>query len=474
MKVLYYNWTPINGQGGGVAIYVRNLLEYVGTSKKKLNIEPYFLSSGYYYDNTKKRKLYIKREKDFCGVPVFSMVNSPVVAPAAYAVSSFHEMKVDKTQIKVFREFIASIGGVDVIHFQSFEGLSFNILKIKKYFLDTVIVHTAHDYGTICSKVRLWNYKQENCLKSVEKDKCLYCHKNKKFGLTEDNVLARISSLYGIDVPYNDISKNVRVVRIIRRIISGMRFHRIYSNNRYRDYNVSKINKYSNLEIAVSKRVAEILVAHGINKDKVRVDYIGTKIADQCLYKCKTDSRTEVFTILYMGYSGIDKGFFSFLNALETMSGDVCKNVVVKVASKMTLEQQNRLATLKDRYKNIMVFNGYSCEDFSEIMRNVNLGVVPPLWEDNFPQVAIEMVANGIPVITSMNGGAHELNSNEDFRFENPDDLSGKIENIFKNRNLLDEYWDTVMQLTTMQMHVDNLMLLYQMVCNVDQIDPSE
>ena len=66
-------------------------------------------------------------------------------------------------------------------------------------------------------------------------------------------------------------------------------------------------------------------------------------------------------------------------------------------------------------------------------MEDVNLGIVPPLWEDNLPQVAIEMISNGIPVLTSMNGGAKELNSHVMFRFHTEKDLLEKIKkNKFK------------------------------------------
>ena len=95
-------------------------------------------------------------------------------------------------------------------------------------------------------------------------------------------------------------------------------------------------------------------------------------------------------------------------------------------------------------------------------MEDVNLGIVPPLWEDNLPQVAIEMISNGIPVLTSMNGGAKELNSHVMFRFHTEKDLLEKIKKINSNRYLLTEYWDYAYKLTSMDVHIKNLIKIYK------------
>ena len=71
------------------------------------------------------------------------------------------------------------------------------------------------------------------------------------------------------------------------------------------------------------------------------------------------------------------------------------------------------------------------------------------------------MIANGIPVMTSRNGGAHELNNSVDFVFYDRDDLERKIEKIYHNRQLLLDYWDKSHSLTTMKMHIDSLKSIY-------------
>lgn len=50
MKVLYYNWAPLNtsGVGGGVSVYMKNVLTWLKEHPDSHDIEPVFLSSGFF------------------------------------------------------------------------------------------------------------------------------------------------------------------------------------------------------------------------------------------------------------------------------------------------------------------------------------------------------------------------------------------------------------------------------------------
>lgn len=462
-KVLFYNWTPlgIKGVGGGVAVYLCNLMQYISEHSDESGIEPIFLSSGYYYDENNLKKAYVNRLENYFGVPSYTIVNSPVIAPLASAINSYREILNDTQLYKLISQFIVDIGGVDVIHFHSLEGLSLNVLRLKDQFQDLRIIHSIHDYGTVCVNVRLWYKNSENCLSITNKSKCRECKKSKKYGLTIDSICNRLSKLKGREICYSDVKNENCFVRIIHRIIGSIKFYHAYSSNRHAKANIDMLNKYSDAEICVSKRTAEVMTAYGLDKTKITVDYIGTKVAENSLGRCRTNPHSTVFTILYMGYANKEKGFFCFMNAIEKLATEG-KGIVVKIASKLPEAQQSHLDELKANYKDIIVYNGYSHNDFPEIMENVNLGVVPPLWEDNFPQVAIEMVANGIPVLASNRGGVSELNADDRFVFYNDMQLSEKILYIYQHRESLTDYWKTTLSLNSMRQHVGNLLGIYE------------
>ena len=49
--------------------------------------------------------------------------------------------------------------------------------------------------------------------------------------------------------------------------------------------------------------------------------------------------------------------------------------------------------------------NGYAKSEQGRLLGEIDLGVIPSLWEDNLPQVAIEYIASGIPIVASDAGG---------------------------------------------------------------------
>ena len=166
-----------------------------------------------------------------------------------------------------------------------------------------------------------------------------------------------------------------------------------------------------------------------------------------------------------MGYAAQDKGFFFLLEALEDLPHEVSSTIVLKIASKIDNKRVlERIEMIKGQFHDVVLYDGYNHTDFPAIMKDVNLGIVPPQWEDNLPQVTIEMISNGVPVLASNNGGAHELNRHPSFVFTDKLDFQQKLQAIIYNRSLLIDYWDNSESLTTMERHWKQLMHLYQ--CN--------
>lgn len=457
MRILYYNWTPLGvpNVGGGVAVYMHNLLDYLQT--KRGDIEVLFLSSGYYYD--KKNVIYIK---ELGGMPKsYSIVNSPSIAPLGnMSYQRFAALLKDETLVNEFDKFIAMYGSFDVIHFQTLEGLSPKVLSLKTKYPHTKFIHSVHDYGCFCPNVKFWTNKGENCV--LKNANCFHCHQH--FGIVslKQIILPRNGRKLGFAfrIFYKFRKESRRLFSAFSRR-KALEVNSIYQQ--YRKSCVDNINKYIDVELAVSERVKEIVQMYGVKKEKVYVNYIGTKVAETSKGHCANHFDGSTLTLLYMGYSTKAKGFFTLLEALELIDPQLSKHIKVKLASKIADRSVRlRIDKLRVKFKNVIVYDGYSKKDFPIIFEHVNLGIVPPLWEDNLPQVTIEMIANGIPVITSRNGGAKELNSHPDFVFEDTNDLVKQIAKIYHHPQLLDDYWYYAKPLTTMEEHVSQLMRYYQ------------
>lgn len=448
MRILFYSWSLDPKTGGGVAVYLNNLFRYLENHPIE-NLQIFFLSSGKLYDG--KENCYIQEEKQLYGIRIFTIINSPIIAPVEKAAADIDRISSDTITKKILSEFIDQYGPFDVIHFHSFEGISTNVLSLKHLYPNTKFLHSVHDYCIMCPKAKLWNHG-ENCLYSPRKFMCHDCLKRNLRLSIEDYKLMRSSD----SIPFK-----IKIKKKFSHI-----FHTTHANSddqyrRYRDFNRRMINTYSDGELCVSRRVAEIMESEGFSKAKLIVNYIGTKVASMATYHSRTDINTPRLTILFMGYATEEKGIFVYLDSLRQL-GPYRNNIILKFASvikKKRIKQQ--ILKLRDTFKDVIIYDGYTHQDFPTIMEGVNLGIVPPLWEDNLPQVAIEMIANGIPVITSMHGGAKELNSDPNYRFNDAEDLSRKITNIYTDRDLLSRYWKSSARLTTMDEHVKALLNIY-------------
>ena len=226
----------------------------------------------------------------------------------------------------------------------------------------------------------------------------------------------------------------------------------------YRETNIRYLNQYCDKILAVSKRVENIMIEHGINRNKIETLYIGTKIAERQTGKCNT-LQTTPFVLAYLGYARVDKGFWFFLDALKKLPKEIQNQIGLVFAVKGYKPNEEWLKN----FAFTKSYNGYKHQELNDILSNVNLGIVPVLWEDNLPQIAIEMVANGVPILCSSFGGASELCNNPNFKFIGgyTEDFINKLINIINNPKILKDYWKNHSGLKTMEKHIDELFEIY-------------
>ncbi len=232
---------------------------------------------------------------------------------------------------------------------------------------------------------------------------------------------------------------------------------------RRRSY-VSVLNKYCHKIIAVSQRTESLAKGFNILGSKLSVMYIGTKQAGNNRLQKRIPQKGSAITFLYMGLMRKDKGFYFLLDVLESLPSSCTSKMRLVIAAPITDNHAlQRLEKVASKYSEIVFYDGYSHSDFPEIFKGVNVGVVPVLWEDNLPQVAIEMVTHGIPIITSDAGGASELLTCKKFVFKagSKAHIEKIIKGIVEQPSKLKSYWIETLKLRTMSMHVSELFELY-------------
>lgn len=475
MKVCYYNWVDFDDElnrGGGVTVYQRNIME----ADKKSS---YFISSGVYYAPPFNKVFYKINERKA------RIYNSPILAPAHLSYGDVAQVSNDELEncfIKLIKEF----GGFDIIHFNNLEGVSAELLaKIKENFPSMKIVLSVHNYYPFCSQVNLWYKEKSNCINYNDGKKCVTCVSPKHSISAVKKAYFLGDFLRGIRIKDNTPIFNMvwSLAYKINSILNLLKLNSNFSNKlednkvfdlleksnafKYRrEKFIENINKYVDGVITVSERVRELCIKFGVHAGLCKTLYIGTKHAS---YWMKSESinrqNNDIFTIAYLGYMRRDKGFPFLLESLKKISPNIAKNIKLVVAAKKDEYEFEKLLEVSENFYSLEYYDGYNHNNLDLILKGVSLGIVPPLWEDNLPQVAIEMHCRRIPILTSSTGGAKELhNSSDKFTFISGDSKSfkQKLEALYINGIDREDYFSSSIVPISMDEHLNHLEQYYR------------
>jgi glycosyltransferase involved in cell wall biosynthesis len=452
LKILYYNWTDYDDPeqiGGGVSVYQNNLVE----AALRQGDEVWFISSGVSYSPFTRRP-FIRRVRSKGPAYKFELVNSAILSPGQAAFGK--DVATAPDMEAVFAEFLDRHGPFDVVHFNNLEGIPVSFLRLaRQHCPQAKVVFSVHNYFAFCPQVNLWFQEKSCCRDFRDGKKCVNCLvvPPEPFGVRRRYQVAyclrrlgiRPTSWVGRAVTWLSFGPLRLMYRSAKLALQALRgkptditpgvpgtkkptgkplvvLEPAVANQfaARRRHFVDALNTYADYVLAVSRRVAELTVEHGIASDKVRTLYIGTRFAQRQAATRQepaprpVDPETrlgpEVLRLAYLGYMRRDKGFYFFLDALKKMPARLASQLRLVFATRIwdrgAYDQIRRMA---HRFDAVTFYDGYTHAQLPGILAGVDLGVVPVLWEDNLPQVAIECVASGVPVLTADRGGAQEL-----------------------------------------------------------------
>lgn len=483
MKILYYNWVDYmdgEARGGGVSIYQKNILTELQNDS---TIEATFLSSGISYDLFAKppRWAKIKHGINCDRSQRYEIINSGVLSPSHHSFGNKRQVEHKETE-QAFYDFIASTGPFDVIHFNNLEGLPAKVLELKSRWPDTRIILSLHNYYPVCPQVNLWHQEKENCLDFDCGKKCAVCLPN-----SIDEGLIRRANAVAFNMKKLGISPGTRIfdklfspaMRVAKRVVRIVNkqkvepklLHKIKSPaNKFNQRRISMvrlINTNCDKIICVSNRVGVVTAKFGISPALLHTSYIGTDHARK-FTETKPNSaflgEDGSLTLAYLGYMRMDKGFYFLLDALEALPDETAAKInLVICARKSDDHTMARLQKLSENYKSVSHADGYSHDQLDDLLDGVDVGVVPVLWEDNLPQVAIEMHARHIPLLTSDLGGAQEVGRTKSLVFKagNIESFHLRIKNLLAGKIEPTKYWENAMTPISLTEHVQELKSIY-------------
>jgi len=225
----------------------------------------------------------------------------------------------------------------------------------------------------------------------------------------------------------------------------------------------------ADLVLAVSDAVREIFVRMGLRADSIQVCHIGTAIADQGSPPRRLpfpSAPTDPVRIAFLGLATTPKGLPFLLSSLADLEHELLARVHLRVFARGLETCEAALARLEPQLGGLEVRNGYAYAEIPTLLQDVDLGIVPPLWWDNAPQVVFEMLAMGVPVLGAGIGGIPDFirSGVNGILFEPGDraDLLEKLRSILANPEVLQKLARGILPLKTIPAHVDELEAFYR------------
>lgn len=469
-RILIYNWIPFddpNFWGGGVSIYCTNLIKAFKYYYPSINI--YFLSSGFAYD-AKKDKPFIRKinnsffnKNDFWGnVQQYELVNSPVPAPITRLMVNPSSAIANETIKDVFYKFIIGHGPFHAIHFNNIEGISLDVFDLKQQFPNCKFIYSIHNYVPFCPHGFYYmRHKHRICSEKRTGSDCIVCSRiDIKHNIGKE--IYEVCGLHGND-PKACIDQKTWVEALNLDSLD----HETDAEHilDYCHAAVEKINNNCDVILAVSDRVKTIALQNGMTKDKLKTSYIGTAVAENQTRKAATRAGSDILKIIYLGNQIHieEKGYPFLVSALAEMPSQHASRIdlVFTMRPPVPSDIHSRLR----HFHSLKIIEGYRHEELRSILSGCHLSIVPVLWEDNLPQIAIESVAYGVPVLASSAGGASELCKSPLFKFEagNGKDLRDKLVRFLNSPQDLQKYWEHHDGLTTMSEHAAEMYKMYNL-----------
>ena len=479
MRILHYYWVDPQdpaGRGGGVRVYLQAL---VAAQNAVPGVETCTFSSGLAYDLRNKMPRWHSSRLGH-----YEIVNSATLAPS-HADFATHAQLHDAPTTATFLEFVKCTGPYDVLHLHGLEGIPAEILASKQHFPEMRLVLSLHNYHAFCPQVNLWWQEQAHCADFDAGARCSTCLPTParpgvvRAAYRVETVLTRLSM--GPGTLAYDRAWRV-VIRFAWRLLKRLlRRGKVQANSppsnelpkmatvfRERRAGIVRlINTYCDTVLAVSERTRQIAEQFGL--EGVRTSYIGTMHARHWGMTSPRDlpraySAARPLRLTYLGYMRRDKGFGFLLDALSDLPPQHLTRVHLCIAARRgDSDVIAAMTRLTPTLAGLDWHDGYDHGDLDQILAKTDFGLVPPLWEDNLPQTALEMHSRHIPLITSDRGGAQELGNCPALTFAAGDKAAfcALIVRVLEGAVPMTEYWTHARAPISMADHVQDLLKQY-------------
>jgi len=304
------------------------------------------------------------------------------------------------------------------------------------------IVASLHDYWYLCLRVQLYNPSLGPC-KGPSISRCAHCFSRSRWlSFLSQKLPMRAELAVHLDSLFRNKLKCLSRYAIMDRRIRRMR---------------ETLSLYSRI-IANSNHLMHRYARFGVSKDKIQVLYYGL---DKERIQAFRHKRHDKIRFGYMGSIVKHKGLHILVNTFRKVPeaslsiwGDYDFNDEVR-------EYKNSLSATE----NVRFMGGYTPEEIGCALSDIDVLIVPSLWEEAYGLTVDEAKLAGIPVIASKTGGIPEhLDHGKDGLLFAPGDGKGLekiIRRFMKDDDLIRKYRPKGNEVLSLNRHAEAVNKIY-------------
>ena len=350
------------------------------------------------------------------GVRMLELRNSPVVVTPADRGTRRPDLDLDAPAVEALFRAALDSEQPDVVHVHDLGRLPSRVLEIP-HESGRPVVMTLQDYFPLCPTLKLFDADGLNCTRLDPAPVCARCCRDAAHGGSDVMTLLRDAKRRAVRRwPAVDRIPGPRAVgprlRSLRRPpapagapaesppvadIDGYRARR--------ERNLGRLSRADRL-IAMSGRVAEIYTGLGVAPERMTTMHLTLRhIAD--LRPQELDSvEPPIRFVTLTGCVSPQKGSRVVAGALELLAarGFGPGELTVSIAGHV----DPAVAEAIEASPLARATGRYSADGVDALLDGHHVGIVPPIWEEAYGYVGVELLAKGLPVIGNAIGGIPE------------------------------------------------------------------
>lgn len=402
--------------------------------------------------------------KDWNGIPCYRIQNPPPVL-IGKGIDDISYLYAEGDQ-EVYTEYLKD-DTPDIIHVHSLMGLHLSFLKAAKD-MHIPIVFTTHDYYGLCIKASL--LKGDVLCGEADWKNCYTCQQRKtsirRIALEQSTIYrtAKKNPLYRwlekspTSMP---LKRGIESIRrsFIRRDTKKQSENTVGTNNiqemeRLRTYYYDMFGYITCYHFNSTKARSVFEQYLGSLSGRV-INISNASVAD---HRARREFEGRL-RIGYIGYGTPQKGFFLLNKALD----ELYQNGIQNFECHIYFDPKQELRPY------LKCYAPYSKEKAGFVYRNMDILVLPSVWNETFGMVVLEALSYGVPVIISDRVGAYDI-LKENLQMgivvePNSDSLKTAIYDLIVNRQKLYDMNKAICEWNynfSFQKHVEDMIEFYR------------